>query len=66
MRLHHETINSAAQSLLASACLYCPYCADPMIAPAVSEFVQGHGIRHQWICESCGGETRTIIALSRK
>lgn len=66
MRLHTETTNSAARSFFASACLYCPHCADPMIAPAASEFVEDEGVRHRWICEACGGETRTIIAFSRK
>jgi hypothetical protein len=69
MRLQTPITSSAVRSLLASACLYCPHCADPMIAPAVSEFVEAHGdqgIRHRWICESCGAETATIIPLTRK
>ena len=66
MLLQTETSNSAAQSFFASACLYCPHCAEPMIAPEVSEFVAGQGIRHRWICDACGGETSTYIPFMRR
>lgn len=66
MRLPSETANIAARSFFASACLYCPRCADPMIAPATSEFVEGRGIRHRWLCEACGAETSTTISFSQK
>jgi hypothetical protein len=66
MRLQTPIISSAATSYFASAGLYCPHCADPMIAPAASEFVEGQGIRHRWICDSCGAETATVIPLNPK
>jgi hypothetical protein len=69
MRLQTPITSIAAQSFVASACLYCPHCADPMIAPAVSEFVESQGtqgIRHRWICDSCGAETATVIPLASK
>lgn len=65
MQLHIETTNSAARSFLASTGLYCPHCAEPMIAPAASEFVAGHGVRNRWHCESCGCETQTTIEFGR-
>jgi hypothetical protein len=64
MRLQSQTISSAARSFFATPCLYCPHCAEPMIAPAASEFVEGHGIRHRWICDACGAETATIFPLA--
>lgn len=66
MRLHQETTCSAAQSFFAAACLYCPHCGEPMVAPAASEFVEGHGIHHHWFCDDCGRETHTTIAFARR
>lgn len=66
MRLQTPIISFAARPVFASAGLYCPHCADPMIAPSASEFVQGEGIRHRWVCEACGTETETIIPLAVK
>jgi len=42
----------------------CPYCGDRLLAPEVSEFVDGGEIRHHWSCDSCGGELRTSIELT--
>ena len=42
----------------------CPYCGDRLLAPEVSEFVDGGEIRHHWSCDSCGGESRTSIELT--
>jgi hypothetical protein len=42
----------------------CPYCGDRLLAPEVSEFVDGDEIRHHWSCDSCGGESRTSIELT--
>jgi hypothetical protein len=42
----------------------CPYCGDRLLAPEVSEFVDGGKIRHHWSCDSCDGESRTSIELT--
>jgi hypothetical protein len=42
----------------------CPYCADWMVAPIVSEFIEGGEIRHHWECEACGEFSTTAIPLT--
>jgi len=41
----------------------CPQCGDWMVAPLVSEFVEGDEIRHHWACEACGQASTTSIPL---
>jgi hypothetical protein len=36
-----------------------------MVAPLVSEFVEGGEIRHHWECDSCGEPTITLIPLDQ-
>ena len=43
----------------------CPNCGDCMVAPLVSEFVEGGEIRHHWECDSCGEPTTTLIPLNQ-
>ncbi len=43
----------------------CPQCGDYMIAPMVSEFVEGGEIRHHWECDACGQPTTTLIPLDQ-
>ena len=42
----------------------CPHCGDWMVAPVVSEFVEGGEIRHHWECEACGAASTTAIPLT--
>jgi hypothetical protein len=42
----------------------CPRCDDVMVAPARSQHVKEHVIRHTWRCESCGHQFRTSVRLS--
>lgn len=42
----------------------CTYCGDWMVAPIVSEFVEGGEIRHHWECEACGEFSTTAIPLT--
>jgi hypothetical protein len=35
-----------------------------MVAPLMSEFVEGGEIRHHWACDSCGQYSCTSIPLS--
>ena len=42
----------------------CPHCGDWMVAPVVSEFVEGGEIRHHWECDSCGEFSTTTIPLT--
>ena len=41
----------------------CPHCGDWMVAPLVSEFVEGGEIRHHWACEACSQASTTSIPL---
>jgi uncharacterized protein with PIN domain len=43
----------------------CPYCADRMLAPIQSEFVEGGEIRHHWECDGCGEISTTMIPLDQ-
>ena len=47
-----------------SAPVRCPYCGDQIMAPLVSEFVEGGEIRHHWACETCGEPSSTSIPLT--
>jgi predicted RNA-binding Zn-ribbon protein involved in translation (DUF1610 family) len=42
----------------------CPHCGDRMVAPIVSEFVEGGEIRHHWECDACGETSITAIPLA--
>lgn len=42
----------------------CPHCGDSMVAPVVSEFVEGGEIRHHWECDTCGESSSTSIPLT--
>jgi len=42
----------------------CPHCGDWMVAPLVSEFVEGGEIRHHWECDNCGESSTTAIPLT--
>jgi predicted RNA-binding Zn-ribbon protein involved in translation (DUF1610 family) len=41
----------------------CPQCGDRMVAPFMSEFVEGGEIRHHWECDNCGEASTTLIPL---
>jgi hypothetical protein len=43
----------------------CPHCCDWMVAPLVSEFVQGGEIHHHWECDTCGEASTTLIPLDQ-
>ena len=59
-------IDTARLSVLRafSAPAQCPLCAEVMVAPLMSEFVEGGEIRHHWACDSCGQYSCTSIPLS--
>jgi hypothetical protein len=42
----------------------CLHCGDLMVAPLMSEFVEGGEIRHHWECEACGEPSYTSIPLT--
>lgn len=42
----------------------CPHCGDWLVAPLVSEFIEGGEIRHYWECEACGEPSTTAIPLT--
>jgi hypothetical protein len=47
-----------------SAPVRCPHCGDWMVAPVVSEFIEGGEIRHHWECDACGECSTTAIPLT--
>ncbi len=47
-----------------SSPIRCPHCGDGMVAPVVSEFVEGGEIRHHWECDACGESSITAIPLT--
>jgi transcription elongation factor Elf1 len=42
----------------------CPHCGDWMVAPVLSELVDGGEIRHHWECDACGESSTTAIPLT--
>ena len=39
----------------------CPLCHERVVAPEMSEFVDGGQIRHHWACDGCGSVFSTAI-----
>jgi transcription elongation factor Elf1 len=62
MQLHCDTAKLTGMRAFAAP-LRCPHCGDDMVAPMVSEFVEGGEIRHHWECDACGQPTTTLIPL---
>jgi hypothetical protein len=60
--LHCDTAYFEAMRAFASPA-HCSNCGDLMIAPLVSEFVEGGEIRHHWACEVCGQPSSSSIPL---
>ncbi len=63
MQLQSDTAKFAAIRSFASP-VRCPHCGDWMVAPLVSEFVEGGEIRHHWECDACGELSSTVIPLT--
>ena len=63
MRLHIDTARLASLRAFANPAR-CPRCGDVMVAPVMSEFVEGGEIRHHWECDACGEATTTSIPLT--
>lgn len=62
MQLHSNP--AALSSIRAFAApTRCPSCGDWMVAPFMSEFVEGGEIRHHWECDVCGEASTTSIPL---
>ncbi len=62
MRLHSDTLrNSAFLRYLPLPA--CPYCREKLLAPILSQLIDGEKIRHHWSCESCGGVSQTSVPL---
>ena len=62
MQLQSETRLTGIRSFASP--IRCPHCGDLMVAPVMSEFVEGGEIRHHWECEACGLPSRTSIPLT--
>jgi uncharacterized Zn finger protein len=63
MQLETHTAKPAGICSYASP-VRCPHCGDWMVAPVVSEFIEGGEIRHHWECEACGEFSTTAIPLT--
>ncbi|HSP51171.1 MAG TPA: hypothetical protein VLN61_13535 [Pseudolabrys sp.] len=58
----HAAMLAGIRSFSTPVC--CPHCGDPMVAPVLSEFVEGGEIRHHWECDACGASSTTAIPLT--
>jgi transcription elongation factor Elf1 len=63
MQLYADTAKRSAIRSFSSP-VRCPHCGDWMVAPVMSEFVEGGEIRHHWECDNCGETSRTSIPLT--
>ena len=63
MTLHVNTAKLSALRAFAAPA-HCPHCGDLMVAPLMSEFVEGGEIRHHWECDACGELSHTAIPLA--
>jgi len=63
MQLHIDTARLSSIRAFAEPAR-CPHCGDLMIAPFMSEFVEGGEIRHHWECDACGQPSSTSIPLT--
>lgn len=61
MRLHQETDRVGAFGRYVPRGRRCPGCSEHVIAPELSEFVDGGEIRHHWLCESCARVFSTAV-----
>lgn len=63
MQLHcYPATLSSLRSFAAP--MRCSNCGDWMVAPVMSEFVEGGEIRHHWECDACGEAATTSIELA--
>lgn len=46
-----------------AAATRCRQCREWVIAPLLTEFVEGSEIRHHWVCDACGETTCTVVQL---
>jgi hypothetical protein len=63
MQLHIDTARLSVLRAFAAP-TQCPLCTDVMVAPFMSEFVEGGEIRHHWACDACGQYSCTSIPLT--
>ncbi len=63
MQLQAQTTKLARLRSFSSP-VRCPHCGDRMVAPVLSEFVEGGEIRHHWECDACGESSTTAIPLT--
>ncbi len=64
MRLTTEQTGFSAFSRYFASHQRCPHCGEALIAPEVTEFIEGGTIQHYWTCDACGQESRTFIEVS--
>jgi len=64
MHVHCNAANLSGMRAYAAP-TRCPYCGDRMVAPVVSEFVEGGTIRHHWECDACGKASNILIRLDQ-
>jgi DNA-directed RNA polymerase subunit RPC12/RpoP len=63
MQFHADTAKLSAIRSFAPP-VRCPYCGDWMVAPVLTEYVEGDEIRHHWECDTCGESSTTAIPLT--
>lgn len=63
MRIQHHTAwRTTLRAFAAPA--RCPSCGDMLVAPVLTEFVEGDEIRHHWECDTCGIYVSTSVPLT--
>lgn len=63
MRLANGRSEFSVYSRCLAAPTCCPSCGDRLVAPELSEYVDGSEIRHHWVCEVCGEASSTSVPL---
>jgi hypothetical protein len=64
MRYHREGTDTDRVSWSMITVSHCPYCGDMLVAPEISELVDDAEIRHQWLCDHCGRQSRISVDLT--
>ncbi|MBV9262192.1 MAG: hypothetical protein JO205_12550 [Pseudolabrys sp.] len=61
MQLITEHSGPSVLSRIFASRQQCPQCGDRLIAPEVTEFIEGGTIQHYWVCDRCGEESQTFV-----
>jgi hypothetical protein len=63
MQLHCNPTRPSAFGAFSSP-TRCANCDEWLVAPLLTEFVEGGEIRHHWVCDGCGETSCTVVSLA--